>query len=72
MSNKPTFPPPRNPDDLGRGPMVMGLTWTFTGLAIVTTLLRFYLRKRIGPRPAADDWLMLAAMASFPIDVTAI
>ncbi|KAK8054933.1 hypothetical protein PG993_000160 [Apiospora rasikravindrae] len=57
----PAFPPPRNPHDLGRGPMVMGLTWTFTILAIVTTLLRFYVRRRIGPHPAPDDWLMLVA-----------
>ncbi|KAK7941491.1 uncharacterized protein PG986_013878 [Apiospora aurea] len=57
----PIFPSPRKPDDLGRGPMVMGLTWTFTILAIVTTLLRFYVRRRIGPHPAPDDWLMLVA-----------
>ncbi|KAK7990066.1 hypothetical protein PG989_010381 [Apiospora arundinis] len=59
----PVFPPPRNPNDLGRGPMLMGLTWTFTGLAVLTTLLRFYVRKRIGPHFAVDDWLMAAAAA---------
>ncbi|KAI1097617.1 hypothetical protein F4804DRAFT_327117 [Jackrogersella minutella] len=57
-----TFPPPVNPNDLGRGPMVMGLTWTFTGLAIITTLLRLYVRKQIAPRLGTDDWLMLVAM----------
>ncbi|KAI9691906.1 MAG: hypothetical protein M1822_007979 [Bathelium mastoideum] len=62
MSAANMFPPPQNPNDLGRGPMVMGLTWTFTGLAVITTLLRLYVRKRISPRLIVEDWLMLVAM----------
>lgn len=58
------YPPPQNTENLGCGPLVMGLTWTFTGLAIITTLLRLYVRRRIGPRLAVDDWLMLGAMVS--------
>lgn len=62
MSSTAAFPPPKNPNDLGRGPMVMGLTWTFTSLAITTTLLRLYVRKRMGPCLAIEDWLMFVAM----------
>ncbi|KAK0630992.1 hypothetical protein B0T17DRAFT_236873 [Bombardia bombarda] len=57
------FPPPRNPNDLGRGPLVMGLTWTFTGLAIITTVLRMFVRRKVGTRKLGpDDWIMFAAM----------
>ncbi|GAB1314338.1 hypothetical protein MFIFM68171_04548 [Madurella fahalii] len=66
MSGTEQFPPPVNPNDLGRGPMVMGITWTFTGLAVITTGLRLYVRKHVGPRLASDDWLMLFA-ASFQL-----
>ncbi|KAI1386130.1 uncharacterized protein F4822DRAFT_431003 [Hypoxylon trugodes] len=62
MSTTDAFPPPVNPNDLGRGPMVMGLTWALTGLALVTTLLRLYVRKQIAPKLGADDWLMLVAI----------
>ncbi|KAI2464677.1 hypothetical protein F4781DRAFT_58038 [Annulohypoxylon bovei var. microspora] len=62
MSTTIVFPPPINPNDPGRGPLVIGVTWTFTGLAIITTLLRLYVRKHIGPRLATDDWLMVIAM----------
>ncbi|KAF2269979.1 integral membrane protein [Lojkania enalia] len=56
------FPPPVNPDDLGRGPMIMGLTWTFTSLAIVAVVLRFYVRIKLASGPALDDWLMGIAL----------
>jgi beta-lactamase regulating signal transducer with metallopeptidase domain len=64
MASTPVFPPPVNPDDPGRGPMVIGITWTFSGLAVITTILRLYVRKRIGKYWSADDWLMLGAMVS--------
>ncbi|KAI1377947.1 hypothetical protein F4677DRAFT_414011 [Hypoxylon crocopeplum] len=62
MSSTAAFPPPVNPDDLGRGPLVMGLTWTFSGLAVITTLLRLYVRKRIAPRLSIEDYLMVLSM----------
>lgn len=58
------FPPPVNPDDLGRGPMIMGLTWTFTALAVIAVSLRFYLRSKLSSGPALEDWLMGAALVS--------
>ncbi|KJZ71731.1 hypothetical protein HIM_08873 [Hirsutella minnesotensis 3608] len=59
----PAFPPPVDPDNLGRGPLIMGLTWTFTALAMVTVALRFHVRSRLRRSSFAwDDWLMLAAM----------
>ncbi|KAI5920339.1 hypothetical protein F4810DRAFT_441963 [Camillea tinctor] len=54
--------PPVNPDDLGRGPMVMGITWTFTILSIVVVGLRFYVRLKIFKFYSIEDWLMLAAL----------
>ncbi|PQE06889.1 integral membrane protein [Rutstroemia sp. NJR-2017a BVV2] len=57
-----TFPPPINPDDLGRGPMIIGLTWSFTGLAVIAVSLRLYIRKKIIHITGWDDWLMLASV----------
>ncbi|RYP63651.1 hypothetical protein DL769_006906 [Monosporascus sp. CRB-8-3] len=57
----PNFPPPVNPDNPGRGPLIVGLTWAFTILAIFVVALRFHVRRKthmIG----ADDWTMLAAL----------
>ncbi|KAI1122760.1 hypothetical protein F5Y10DRAFT_286860 [Nemania abortiva] len=64
MSTIPLFPPLRNPNDLGRGLLVIGLTWTFTGLAIITTLLRMYVRRRLLKQLAPEDWLMFFVMVS--------
>ncbi|KAI0173704.1 integral membrane protein [Hypoxylon sp. FL1284] len=57
------FPAPVNPGDLGRGSMIMGLTWTFAGIAIIAVSMRFYLRCRLSSGPALEDWLMGAALA---------
>ncbi|KAI0893749.1 hypothetical protein F4806DRAFT_504126 [Annulohypoxylon nitens] len=62
MASPADIPPPRNPDDLGLGPVVMGITWTFTALASISTTLRLYTRKRISPHLAIEDWLMAIAM----------
>ncbi|XDG08334.1 hypothetical protein ABKA04_007949 [Annulohypoxylon sp. FPYF3050] len=62
MASPADIPPPRNPDDLGLGPVVMGITWTFTALASISTALRLYTRKRIAPHLAIEDWLMAIAM----------
>ncbi|KAK4172410.1 hypothetical protein QBC36DRAFT_337969 [Triangularia setosa] len=56
------FPPPRNPDDPGRGPMVIGITWTFTGMAIIACSLRMLVSRKRKSGLGVDDWLMFAAM----------
>lgn len=56
------FPPPVNPGDLGRGPLVMGVTWTFSALAIIMVLVRFALRIGVTKRLHIEDWLMLVAV----------
>lgn len=58
------FPPPVNPDDLGRGPLIVGLTWTFASLAVIAVVLRFYVRIKLTSGPALDDWLMGVALVS--------
>ncbi|KAK3329997.1 hypothetical protein B0H66DRAFT_611191 [Apodospora peruviana] len=56
------FPPARNPDDLGRGPVIIGFTWTFTLLAVMAATLRLYVRRKKAPGPSSDDWIMFVAM----------
>ncbi|KAI0003922.1 hypothetical protein F4779DRAFT_600982 [Xylariaceae sp. FL0662B] len=63
MSTPPTFPLPRNPDDPGAIPVLMGVTWTFTGLALVTVTLRIFIGKKRDRGLGIDDWLMTVAMA---------
>ncbi|KAK0666046.1 hypothetical protein QBC41DRAFT_326642 [Cercophora samala] len=59
----PQFPPPIDPDDPGRGPLVMGLNYSFTVLAMMAVALRFYVRRKVGNRTWGwDDWLMLVAV----------
>ncbi|EFY97822.1 hypothetical protein X797_006445 [Metarhizium robertsii] len=57
------LPVPVNPDDQGRGPLVMGLTWTFATVAIIAGVLRFYVRTKLAIGLCLDDWLMFAAIA---------
>ncbi|KAH7302956.1 hypothetical protein B0I35DRAFT_365752 [Stachybotrys elegans] len=61
-TNRSDFPPPENPGDPGRGPVIMAVTWTMLGFAIVVVVLRCYsrIRSRIF---GADDWTMLIALA---------
>ncbi|RYP58492.1 hypothetical protein DL769_008935 [Monosporascus sp. CRB-8-3] len=56
-----TFPPPRNPDDLGRGPMIMGIVWMLTVFCVCMISARFYVRIVIIRALGSDDWLMLIA-----------
>lgn len=56
------LPVPVNPDDQGRGPLVMGLTWTFASVAIIAGVLRFYVRTKLAIGLCLDDWLMFAAI----------
>jgi hypothetical protein len=59
---QPMFPPPFNPTDLGRGPMIMGITWTLTTLCILTVGLRMSSRRKAAGGVAIDDWLMFATL----------
>lgn len=58
------FPPPVHPEDLGRGPAVVGISWAFTIVALVAVGLRMYVRKTIIKSIAWDDWLMCLAMVN--------
>ncbi|KAM5492715.1 hypothetical protein MaudMau93_001431 [Microsporum audouinii] len=51
-----------NPDDLGRGPLIMALTWTFASLAAIAVALRYYVRIKLSNRLVLDDWLIGAAL----------
>ncbi|KAK8087644.1 hypothetical protein PG997_002605 [Apiospora hydei] len=62
MSALPAVPLPPNPSEPGRGPVIMGLTWTFAGLAIIATALRVYVRKTVANGISWDDWLMCIAV----------
>ncbi|KAH7320606.1 hypothetical protein B0I35DRAFT_468130 [Stachybotrys elegans] len=55
------FPPPIDRDNPGRGPMVVGVTWVFTAMAIIVVGLRFMIRKQRRVPWSWDDWIMLAA-----------
>ncbi|XDG04480.1 hypothetical protein ABKA04_004095 [Annulohypoxylon sp. FPYF3050] len=54
---------PVRPNDLGRGPMIMGVSWLFTLLCTSIVALRFYVRAKIHHAISSDDWFMLSAMA---------
>ncbi|KAH7384631.1 hypothetical protein BKA66DRAFT_81944 [Pyrenochaeta sp. MPI-SDFR-AT-0127] len=56
------FPPPVNPSDPGRGPLVMGVTWTFSSLALVIVGMRFWVRIAVTKKISIEDWLMLLAV----------
>jgi hypothetical protein len=50
-----------NPNDLGRGPMIMGILWPC--MAIATFVVAARLRVRAKTHSLYwDDWLMLAAL----------
>lgn len=59
-----TAPRPQpNPDDPGIGPVIYGVSWTFTMLAVFTVGLRFYVRRVSSRFFAIEDWVMLLALA---------
>lgn len=60
----PMFPPPVNPSDLGRGPLVIGLTWTFSGLALIVVFVLFWIRIAVIKALKVEDWLILVAAVS--------
>ncbi|KAI1076746.1 hypothetical protein F5B20DRAFT_572600 [Whalleya microplaca] len=53
---------PVNPNDPGIGPLIMGLTWALTGLAIFTVSARIYYRRRYRSFGSSDDWFMISAV----------
>ncbi|KAH8897481.1 hypothetical protein GQ53DRAFT_838073 [Thozetella sp. PMI_491] len=62
--------PPVHPDDRGKGPALLAVSWTMTGLATIVVALRFVVRKRFVSW-RADDWIMLAALVlQFGFDAT--
>lgn len=56
--------PPVNPNDPGRGPMIVGLLWAFTIIAVLAVALRIYIRQRVSKYCAPEDWIMLVAVVS--------
>lgn len=65
----PQFPDPIDPDAPGRGPLIMGVTWTMTILCILIITARFYVRATVARKVSLDDWFMLAAVVSFFGDI---
>ncbi|KAK8024994.1 hypothetical protein PG990_002817 [Apiospora arundinis] len=61
-SASPPLPAPVNPSDLGAGPLLMGITWAFSGLAVIAVAARFWVRIAVTKLLGGDDWLMLLAM----------
>jgi hypothetical protein len=58
------IPPPVNPNDPGRGPMAVAVTWVFTILAMMTTAMWFWARKKRNMSPGWDCWIMMIATVS--------
>ncbi|KAI1412107.1 hypothetical protein F5Y13DRAFT_47606 [Hypoxylon sp. FL1857] len=55
--------PLASPNDPGRQPVIMGLTWALASLCIIIVAGRVYVRARILHGLLSDDWLMLIATA---------
>jgi hypothetical protein len=53
--------PGANPNDQGRGPVIIGILWAFTIIATLVVIMRIYVRKNIDAL-SWDDWLMSFAM----------
>ena len=63
-SSPATLPPQHDPNDPGRGPVIVGVTWALTSLSLFVVGLRFYVRRRVLHGLSSDDWLMLLAVVS--------
>lgn len=62
------LPPPIHPEDLGRGPLVMGVTWSFSGLALIAVGVRFWVRIAVTKQLKIEDWLMLLAVVGTSLE----
>ncbi|KAI0143701.1 hypothetical protein GGR57DRAFT_507849 [Xylariaceae sp. FL1272] len=58
-------------ENLGRGPLIIGIIWALSVVCIVLVSTRIYVRLRILRATGSDDWLMLLAV-SFQIASSAI
>ena len=48
------------PENRNLGPAILAVSWTFASLAIITVVLRFYVRTQIRPGNLGwDDWYAL-------------
>lgn len=54
--------PIADPGQVGIGIAMLGIIWTFTGLAILVVALRMYLRRRFLGHWTAEDWCMMGAL----------
>ncbi|KAI1742419.1 hypothetical protein F4680DRAFT_31749 [Xylaria scruposa] len=61
MSSGPVHAPV-NPGDPGRGPAIIGVTWTLTSLCSIFVAFRFYCRSQPPSRLGLDDWTILVAL----------
>jgi hypothetical protein len=55
---------PIHPEDLGRGALVVGVSWSLSSLALIVVGIRFWLRIAVTNQLKIEDWLMLLAVVS--------
>ena len=55
------FTPPSN-GDVDQGWAILAICWAFIALALVTTILRVWVRSRITHNLGGDDYVAVAAM----------
>lgn len=56
-----TFTPPLN-GDVDQGWALLAVCWTFIACALITTILRVWVRARITHNVGGDDYVAVAAM----------
>ena len=56
-----TFAPPPN-GDVDKGWAVLAICWAFIACALISTMLRVWVRSRITRNLGADDYVAVAAM----------
>ena len=61
-----SWPPPNYVDPVRRGPALLIISLIISPIAVVMTLLRFYVRAFRVKRIWWDDWLMVLAMVRHP------
>ena len=58
-----------NPSDSSRASLVIGLTWTLSGLACIIVGARFWVRIVVIKKVMVEDWLMVVAAVSYPLHI---
>ena len=56
-----TFAPPRN-GDVDQGWAILAICWAFITCALISTMLRVWVRSRITRNLGGDDYVAVAAM----------